>query len=82
MESARHSTSSTASTVKNCAVFNSMNAGTVSTMNDTQAMMSIFLRPNLSDRCPMPKMNATYATRQIVVISDDSFAGIMTTVSR
>ena len=59
-----------------------MNAGTVSTMNDTHAMMSIFLRPNLSDRCPLPKMNATYAIKQMVVISDDSFAGIMTTVSK
>ena len=35
----------------------SMNAGMVSTMNPTQAMMSIFLRPKRSEMRPDTKMN-------------------------
>ena len=74
--------SSTTSTVTKFAVFSSINAGMVNTMKPTHAVISIFLRPNLSDRCPLAKMNATYVISAMVVISEDSFFGIITAVSR
>lgn len=37
-------------------------------MKPTQAEISIFLRPNLSEIWPEKKMKAMYATKQMVVI--------------
>ena len=55
----KHMISSTTRTVTKFAVLIRMNAGMVKTMKHTHAVISIFLRPNLSDRCPLAKMKAT-----------------------
>ena len=49
-----HIASSTSSTGQNWEVLRMRKAGTVRTMNATQAPMSTFLRPNLSEMWPMP----------------------------
>ena len=58
MVSKRHMSSSTSKMTQKFIVPSSMNAGTVNTMKPTQAPMSIFLRPTLSEMRPDRKMNA------------------------
>ena len=58
MVSRRHMNSSTIRMTQKFIVPSSINAGTVNTMKPTQAPMSIFLRPTLSEMRPDRKMNA------------------------
>ena len=56
MVSIKHMTSSTTRMVKKSSVFSSQNAGIVKTTKPAAAVMSIFLRPNLSEMRPERKM--------------------------